>query len=143
MTIFLGTITFYLSLQATWWQGCLVTMSNFLVSQTRDIDNENNQTYRDFTEIENWDLINTHLESIAWANELRINRWAPLQKVSNRKKKTQNKPWFIKSLLKLIESKNKFYKKMFRTKDTLKRRELETKVKIYKKNILRDCTISM
>ena len=35
-----------------------------MVSQTEDIDNENNQTYRGFTEIENnRDLINTHLKS--------------------------------------------------------------------------------
>ena len=46
-----------------------------MVSQTRDIDNENNETYRDFIEIENnRNLIKTHLESIDWANELRINR---------------------------------------------------------------------
>ena len=79
-----------------------------MVSQTRDIDNENNQTYQDFTEIENnRDLINTHLTSIDWKNELHIdhnnvyvstrlllnkvdqliNSWAPIQNVFNRKKK--------------------------------------------------------
>ena len=36
-----------------------------MISQTGTIDKENNQTCRDFTEIEdNRDLINTHLESI-------------------------------------------------------------------------------
>ena len=46
-----------------------------MVSQTRDIDNENNQKCRGFTEIENnRDLINTHLESIDWTIELRIDR---------------------------------------------------------------------
>ena len=36
-----------------------------MISQTRDTDNENNQTYKDITETENnRDLINTHLESI-------------------------------------------------------------------------------
>ena len=79
-----------------------------MVSQTRDIDNENNQTYQDFTEIENnRDIINTHLTSIDWKNELHIDRnnvyvstrlllnkvdqlinsWAPIQNVFNRKKK--------------------------------------------------------
>ena len=45
-----------------------------MVSQTRDIDNENSQTYQDFTETKNnRDLINIHLESIDWTNELCIN----------------------------------------------------------------------
>ena len=149
-----------------------------MVSQTRDIDNENNHTCQDFTEIENnKNLISNHLESINWSDELRINRdnvdlsagrllkklhqlinfWAPiqrvsnrkkkmqnklwftkgLQKVSNRKKKMQNKLWFIKGLLKSIESKNKLFKKMCRTKDTLTRQELQIKVKIFKKYILK------
>ena len=97
-------------------------------SQANVIDNENNQAYRDFTGIENnRDLINTHLESAVWTKELRINRddvdmstglllkkvhqlinfWAPIQKVSNKKKKTENKLRFTKVLLKSIESKNK------------------------------------
>ena len=149
-----------------------------MVSQTRDIDNENNHTCQDFTEIENnKNLISNHLESINWSDELRINRdnvdlsagrllkklhqlinfWAPiqkvsnrkkkmqnklwftkgLQKVSNRKKKMQNKLWFTKGLLKSIESKNKLFKKMCRTKDTLTRQELQIKVKIFKKYILK------
>ena len=149
-----------------------------MVSQTRDIDNENNHTCQDFTEIENnKNLISNHLESINWSDELRINRdnvdlsagrllkklhqlinfWAPiqkvsnrkkkmqnklwftkgLQKVSNRKKKMQNKLWFTKGLLKSIESKNKLFKKMCRTKDTLTRQELQIKVKIFKKYIIK------
>ena len=40
-----------------------------MISQTRDTDNENNQTYQDITETENnRDLINTNLESIGWPN---------------------------------------------------------------------------
>ena len=129
-----------------------------MVSQTRDIDNENNHTCQDFTEIENnKNLISNHLESINWSDELRINRdnvdlsagrllkklhqlinfWAPIQKVSNRKKKMQNKLWFTKGLLKSIESKNKLFKKMCRTKDTLTRQELQIKVKIFKKYIIK------
>ena len=129
-----------------------------MVSHTRDIDNENNHTCQDFTEIENnKNLISNHLESINWSDELRINRdnvdlsagrllkklhqlinfWAPIQKVSNRKKKIQNKLWFTKDLLKSIQSKNKLFKKMCRTKDTLKRQELQIKVKIFKKYILK------
>ena len=70
-------------------------------------------------------LINTHLESIDWASELQancnnaylsselflkkteqtINFWAPLQRVSNKNKKLQNKPWITKGLLKSVETK--------------------------------------
>ena len=39
-----------------------------MVSQTRERDNENNQIYQDFTEL------NTHLESINLTNEILINR---------------------------------------------------------------------
>ena len=39
-----------------------------MVSQAREIDNENNQIYQDFTEL------NTHLESIDLTNGLLINR---------------------------------------------------------------------
>ena len=60
-----------------------------------------------------------------------------MKKVANRNKKTQNKSWFTKGLLYSIESKYKLYKKMCRTKDTLKRHELEIKVKIYKKYIVK------
>ena len=52
-------------------------------------------------------------------------------------RKAQNKHWFTKGLLKSTESKIKPYKKMCRTKDTLKRQELEIKIKIYKKYILK------
>ena len=88
--------------------------------------------FRDFSRIENnKKLVNTHLESIDWATELQvncnnadlsselflkkieqINFWTPLQRVSNKKKKLQNKPWVTKGLLKSIETKNRFYRKM-------------------------------
>ena len=89
-------------------------------------------------------LVNTHLESIDWATELQvncnnadlsselflkkieqlINFWTPLQRVSNKKKKLQNKPWVTKGLLKSIETKNRFYRKICWTKNPLKREEL-------------------
>ena len=108
-----------------------------MVSQTRDIDNENNYTCQDFTEIENnKNLISNHLESINWSNKLRINRdnvdlsagrllkkmhqlinfWAPIQKVSNRKKKMQNKLWFTKGLQKVSNRKKKMQNKLWFTK---------------------------
>ena len=68
-------------------------------------------------------LVNTHLESIDWATELQvncnnadlsselflieqlINFWAPLQRISNKKKKLQNKPWVTKGLTSLLRQK--------------------------------------
>ena len=120
-------------------------------------NNKKIQIFRDFSKIENnKNLINTHLEGIDWATELQvksnnanlsselflkkieqlINFWAPLQRVSNKKKKLQNKPWVTKGLLKSIETKNRFYRKMCWTKNPLKREELVNKVKTYKKYIL-------
>ena len=76
--------------------------------QTKRMDNEKIQAFRDFRKIENnKNLINTHLEGIDWATELQVNRnnadlsselfpkkieqlinfWAPLQRGSNKKKK--------------------------------------------------------
>ena len=101
--------------------------------QTKQMDNEKIQMFRDFSKIENnKNLVNTHLEGIDWATELQVNRnnadlsselflkkieqlinfWTPLQRVSNKKKKLQNKPWVTKGLLKSIETKNRFYRKM-------------------------------
>ena len=120
-------------------------------------NNKKIQIFRDFSKIENnKNLINTHLEGIDWATELQvksnnadlsselflkkieqlINFWAPLQRVSNKKKKLQNKPWVTKGLLKSIETKNRLYRKMCWTKNPLKREELVNKVKTYKKYIL-------
>ena len=125
--------------------------------KNKQMDNEKIQIFRDFSKIENnKNLINTHLEGIDWATELQVNRnnadllselflkkieqlinfWAPFQRVPNKKKKLQNKPWITKGLLKSIETKNRPYRKMCRTKDPLKREELLNKVKTYKKYIL-------
>ena len=97
------------------------------------MNNEKLQIFRDFSKIENnKNLINTHLEGIDWTKEQQVNRdntdlsselflkkieqlinfWTPLQRVSNKKKKLQNKPWVTKGLLKSIETKNRFYRKM-------------------------------
>ena len=57
----------------------------------------------------------------------------PIQKVTNRKEKTQNKPCFTIGLLKSIESGHKPYKKCVE----LKRQELNIKVKIYKNYIIK------
>ena len=113
------------------------------------MNNEKLQIFRDFSKIENnKNLINTHLEGIDWTKEQQVNRdntdlsselflkkieqlinfWTPLQRVSNKKKKLQNKPWVTKGLLKSIETKNRLYR--------IKREELVNKVKTYKKYIL-------
>ena len=78
------------------------------------MDNEKTQIFRDFSKIgNNKNLINTHLECIDWSTELQVNHnnadlsselffkkteqlinfWTPLQRVSNKKKKLENKPW--------------------------------------------------
>ena len=42
--------------------------------QTKQIDNEKIQMFRDFSKIENnKNLVNTHLEGIEWAKELQVN----------------------------------------------------------------------
>ena len=40
-----------------------------------------------------------------------IELWAPLKKLSNSEKKTQNKPWITKGILKSISIKSKFFLK--------------------------------
>ena len=125
--------------------------------QNKQMDNEKIQICRDFSKIENnKNLINTHLEGIDWATELQVNRnnadlsselflkeieqlinfWAPFQRVPNKKKKLQNKPWITKGLLKSTETKNRLYRKMCQAKDPLNKEELVNKVKTYKKYIL-------
>ena len=43
--------------------------------QTKQMDNEKIQMFRDFSKIENNEnLVNTHLEGIDWATELQVNR---------------------------------------------------------------------
>ena len=75
--------------------------------QTKRMQNEKIQIFRDFSKIENnKNLINTHLEDIDWTTKLQENRnnadlsselflknteqlinfWEPLQRVSNKKK---------------------------------------------------------
>ena len=101
--------------------------------QNKQMDNEKIQIFRDFSKIENntKTLINTHLEEIDWATELQVNHnadlsselfvkkteqlinfWAPFQRVPNKKKKLQKKPWITKGVLKSIETKNRLYRKM-------------------------------
>ena len=91
--------------------------------QTKQMDNEKIQMFRDFSKIENnQNLINTHLEYIDWATELQVNhnnvdlsselflRKIELQISGHlfnefqikRKIKLQNKPWVTKGLLKSI-----------------------------------------
>ena len=116
--------------------------------QTKQMDHEKNQMFRDFSKIENnKNLVNTHLEGIDWATQVNrnnadlsselllkeieqlINFWTPLQRVSNKKKKSQNEPWVTKGLINLlaIGTKNKLYRKMCRAKNPLKREELVNK----------------
>ena len=105
----------------------------------------------------NKDTISEQLENIDWEVELglehnnlnlslelliiKVNRlinfWASLQKVSNKRKKAFNKPWMTKDVLKSIAIKNRLHKKMCHSKDPFNKRELETKVKNYKKVLLK------
>ena len=75
------------------------------------------------------DLVNIQLTNINWVEELRIEQnnvnksanillnkiqklikfRAPLQKMPNSKKKTLNKPWITKGILKSISIKNKLF----------------------------------
>ena len=106
---------------------------------------------------ENKIIISELLENVDWESELRLERnninlsselliskverlinfWAPLQKTSNKRKKTLNKPWMTKGIIKSIEIKNKLHKKLCHLKDPLKKREIEIKLKNYKKKLLR------
>ena len=61
----------------------------------------------------------------------------PTKGLSNTKQKLQNKPWITKGILKSIKNKNKEYKKMCRTKDLNKRKEIEQEFKTYKNNLLK------
>ena len=100
--------------------------------QTKQMDNEKIQIFRDFSKIENnKNLVNAHLEGIDWATELQINRnnadlsselflkkieqlinfWTPLQRVSNKKKKLQNKPWVTNGYSSLLRQKIDFIEK--------------------------------
>ena len=106
-------------------------------------NNKEQQLYRDFQEIEKKkDTISEQLENIDWEAELRLERnnvnlsselliikvnklinfWAPLQKVSNKRKKALNKPWMTKGILKSIAIKNRLHKKMCRSKDPLNKK---------------------
>ena len=64
-----------------------------------------------------------------------INFWAHLQKISSKNKKTLNKLWMTKGIIKCIGIKNRPHKKLCRLKDPFKKREHEIKSKNYKKNI--------
>ena len=114
--------------------------------------------YHDFSQIErNKAAIKNQLESIDWKGVLHlncndvnlssnlffqkidklINFWAPLQVQSNARKIFKSKPWITKDTLKSICNKNRLYKKMCHSKDPSKRNETETKVKNYKKHLLK------
>ena len=56
---------------------------------------------------------------------------------SNTRKISKSKPWITKGILKSICTKNRLYKKMRYSKDPSKRNEIETKVKNYKKLLLK------
>ena len=134
--------------------------AQFLIlgNQHNSIENNEDQLYRDFQEIEkNKDTISEQLENIDWEAELRLERnnvnllselliskvnklinfWAPPQKVSNKGKEALNKPWMTKGILKSMAIKNRIHKKMCCSKDPLNKKELETKVKNYKQVLLK------
>ena len=111
-------------------------------------NNKEEQLYRDFQEIENKkDTISEQLENIDWEAELRLERnnvnlsselliikvnklinfWVPLQKVSNKRKKTLNKPWMTKGILKSIAIKNRLHKRCVAQKTHLTKKNLRLK----------------
>ena len=61
----------------------------------------------------------------------------PLQKMANCKKKTQNKLWIAKEILKSASIKNKFFRKVSITKDLKKKKkkQIEKIAVNYKTNI--------
>ena len=67
----------------------------------------------------------------------------PTKGLSNTKQKLQNKSWITKGILKSIKNKNKEYKKMCRTKDRNKRKEIEQEFKTYKNNLLKPTRTSL
>ena len=112
----------------------------------------------DFQEIEKkYIYISEQLENVDWESELHlecnnislssdllinkvdrlINFWAPLQKISNEKKKALNKSWMTKGIIKPIGIKNRRHKKMCRFNDPVKKRELEIELKTFEKILLR------
>ena len=134
--------------------------AQFLViaNQTSFDFEKQDHLYRDFSQIEsNKAAIKNQLESIDWKGVLRlnckdanlssnlffqkidklINFWAPLQVQLNTRKISKSKLWITKGILKSICTKNRLYKKMCRSKDPSKRNEIETKVKNYKKFLLK------
>ena len=51
-------------------------LNSFLIEfQTKQMDNEKMQMFRDFSKIENnKNLVNSHLEGIDWVTKLQVNR---------------------------------------------------------------------
>ena len=99
-------------------------------------------TIVDFTAMEKQkNEINEQLPNINWAAELRLHKnnvylsidlllkktknlidlWAHSQPTSNTKRKSCNKPWITERIFTSITVKNKLYKKMIKTKDTIKK----------------------
>ena len=94
-------------------------------------------------------MISEQLENVDWESELHLehnninlssellinkvdrlrNLWLPLQKTSNKKKKTLNKVWMTKAIIKSIGIKNRLHKKMCILKDPLEKREVEIKLR--------------
>ena len=97
------------------------------------------------------------LENVDWQSELRlegnninlssellinkvdrlINFWSHFLKISNKRKKTLNKSWMTKGIMKSIGIKNSLFKKLCCLKDPLKKRQLEIKLKNHYKIFFR------
>ena len=52
-----------------------------------------------------------------------LQKHAPIKKLSNKDKKTMEKPWITKGILKSIEKKTQIYRKCIRTKNFTKKEE--------------------
>ena len=99
------------------------------------------QLYREFQEVEkNKNTTFEQLENVDWETDLRlecnninlssellinkvdrlINFWAPLQKISKKRKKTLNKPWMTEGIIKSLGVKIRLEKELCHSKDHLK-----------------------
>ena len=87
-----------------------------------------------------------HLEgnNINLSSELLINKvdrlinfWAHFSKIFNKRKKTLNRSWMNKDIIKSIGIKNRLFKKLCCLKNPLNKRELEIKLKNHYKILFR------
>ena len=121
------------------------------VKKKNKLANSRPKLHMDMKSIElNKDYIFTSLKNENWESKLAVNLnnanistellldsvngvlnyHCPLKKISNSQKKNQNKPRITQGILKSIAVNNKRHRKMCRTKDLMRKTELEKKLSI-------------